>query len=175
MATKARDAEIIEKVVSSSNPINMAKIAADFNIPVSTLYRRVSNLIGQGLILRVRRGHYVPNPVMTRFHAKFDANTGLGSLVLPHLKTLHLTTELTTHFGVFEDDMVTYIAKVSLQNQAMFTKVYGQLEAYCSGVGKVLLAHLAPQVLGAYLESGPFPKVTANTIVDPNLIRRELK
>lgn len=50
-----------------------------------------------------------------------------------------------------------------------------QLEAYCSGNGKILLANLPERDREAYLASGPFPALTKSTITDPALLRRELK
>jgi IclR family transcriptional regulator, acetate operon repressor len=49
-----------------------------------------------------------------------------------------------------------------------------QLEAYCSGIGKVLLAHLPKAACEDYLAAGPFVALTSRTIVDPDLLRAEL-
>lgn len=43
-----------------------------------------------------------------------------------------------------------------------------QLEAYCSAVGKALLAYLPQQDREDYLAGGPFVPLTENTIVEPD-------
>ena len=49
-----------------------------------------------------------------------------------------------------------------------------KLEAYCSGLGKVLLADLPACDRDQYLADGPFPPLTARTIVQPEALDREL-
>lgn len=71
--------------------------------------------------------------------------------------------------------MVTYRIKTGQGSHRLFTKVGMQLEAYCSGIGKVLLAHLPAAERAAYLASGPFVPLTARTIVDPEELALELE
>jgi DNA-binding IclR family transcriptional regulator len=79
------------------------------------------------------------------------------------------------HLGSFEGEMVTYRAKAGDPKNGLFTEVGGQLEAYCSGIGKVLLAHLPDEELAAYLANGPFYALTVNTITDAGALSAELK
>jgi hypothetical protein len=50
-----------------------------------------------------------------------------------------------------------------------------QLEAYCSGIGKVLLANLPDAERAAYLATGPFVALTARTICDAGELGRVLE
>jgi DNA-binding IclR family transcriptional regulator len=76
--------------------------------------------------------------------------------------------------GTLEGDMVTYRIKTGEGAGDLFTRVGMQLEAYCSGIGKVLLAWLPAGEREAYLATGPFPPLTARTITEPDALRREL-
>lgn len=49
-----------------------------------------------------------------------------------------------------------------------------QLEAYCSSIGKVLVAHLHAPAQSAHLAGGPFPALTPRTITDPIVQKAEL-
>ena len=77
--------------------------------------------------------------------------------------------------GTFENDMVTYRIKTGRGAGDFFTRVGLQLEAYCTGIGKVLLAHLPERERQAYLDTGPFPALTAKTITDPAHLRATLE
>jgi IclR family pca regulon transcriptional regulator len=46
--------------------------------------------------------------------------------------------------------------------------------AHVSSNGKVILAHLAPKELDAYLARGPFTRFTERSITDPDDLRRHL-
>src|SRR5690606_3592173 len=80
----------------------------------------------------------------------------------------------TVHLAVFEADMVTYLAKEDGGRNSVLTIEGTQLEAYCSGLGKVLLAYLPEPERERYLADGPFVRLTPNTIIEPDELRREL-
>ena len=71
--------------------------------------------------------------------------------------------------------MVTYRIKTGQGAGNLFTRVGMQLEAYCSGIGKMLLAHLPEEQQRAYLAGGPFPALTAKTITQPEALAQELE
>jgi IclR family transcriptional regulator, acetate operon repressor len=92
----------------------------------------------------------------------------------PILDRLASRTRCAVQLGVFENDMVTYLVKAGQSAGELFTKVGMQLEAYCSGIGKVLLAHLPAQTQAEYLANGPFIALTDRTITDPVLLKAAL-
>jgi DNA-binding IclR family transcriptional regulator len=71
--------------------------------------------------------------------------------------------------------MVTYRIKTGEGAGSLFTRVGMQLEAYCSGIGKVLLAHLPEAQRRAYFAGGPFVALTTRTITDPTELEDELE
>jgi DNA-binding IclR family transcriptional regulator len=83
--------------------------------------------------------------------------------------------QAAAHLGVFEGGMVSYLAKSGSSRIARFTREGTQLDAYCSALGKVLLAHLPASERNAYLSGGPFPKLTNQTITDPEELSVHLR
>lgn len=98
----------------------------------------------------------------------------LKAVSRPLLDSLAKRTGLTAHLGMLEDDMVTYLVKAR-GDANVLTQEGMQLEAYCSGIGKVLLAAMPERERERYLTSSPFVRLTANTIVDPEILRAALK
>lgn len=70
--------------------------------------------------------------------------------------------------------MVTYLVKEHGGGPPVLTREMIQLEAYCSGIGKVLLAHLDDAARDAYLAAGPFVALTGKTTTDPDALRTVL-
>jgi DNA-binding IclR family transcriptional regulator len=71
--------------------------------------------------------------------------------------------------------MVTYVAKVS--NPGAFpvhTRVGAQLEPYCSGLGKVLLAALPDEEVERFILEGALVALTPYTITTAAALRSEL-
>jgi DNA-binding IclR family transcriptional regulator len=52
--------------------------------------------------------------------------------------------------------------------------VGGRLPAYCTGVGKVLLAALPSKELNLFLKKNPLKRFTTNTITDPEKLKESL-
>ena len=80
------------------------------------------------------------------------------------------------HLGVLEHGMVTYVAKVARARRLSRPhQVGGQLEAYCSGLGKVLLAALPEEQMESVIMDGALVALTPYTITSAPALRAELK
>lgn len=163
-----------EIVALKGAPFSPKEQSARLNIPTPNLYRHLDVLIKSGLLVRTRRSYYLPHPGFLKLLEPYSAQEVLGSIVRPILEQAAQQIPATLHFGVLEADMVTYVAKVDRQKMDLFTKENMQLEAYCSAIGKVLLATLPQNDLDEYLSAFEFPRLTDNTITDPKDIRREI-
>lgn len=72
---------------------------------------------------------------------------------------------------MLENDMVTYLVREGAEARTIFSEENKQLEAYCSGIGRMLLASLPEPDREAYLAEGPFVALTERTITDPAELR----
>src|SRR4029079_1204928 len=89
---------------------------------------------------------------------------------------LSRTLGLTTHMGVLEHGMVTYVAKVSAPGSfPVHTRVGAQLEPYCSGLGKVLLAALPDEQVESFILDGELVPFTPHPITTAAALRAELR
>lgn len=152
----------------------ISAIARDLDMPVSTAHRQVSTLVASGFLHPVGRGRHVAGPRLRRLATMSDVRQIVASAAIGPLNRLAARTRSVAQLGSLEDMMVTYRMKTGHGAAELFTRVGMQLEAYCSGIGKVLLAHLPLEEQSAYLADGPFPKLTENTIVEPQQLAREL-
>lgn len=166
--------EVLLGLLESDTPIDVSEFGQARGMPKATIYRYLSSLRAAGLIVRQRRGSYVPHPHFLRLLRRHDPNHVLGEYVRPYLQKLSADLGTTVHFGVLEDDMVTYIVKVEVDDETVFTQENQQLEAYCSAIGKVLLANLPSAAIDEYLAVGDFPYLTPKTVTHPGEIRKEL-
>jgi DNA-binding IclR family transcriptional regulator len=83
---------------------------------------------------------------------------------------------ITVHLGMLEEGMVTYVSKITTPTSfPVKTQVGSQLEAYCSGLGKVLLAALPRERLDSIILDGDLVPLTENTITEPASLRAELE
>ena len=166
--------ELLERIVLSEGRRRLSDIAPELDIPMSTAYRLVASLEERGLVTGLGGGRYTGGFTLAKWATLSRPMETLITVARPFLRRLARTTKATAHLGVLEGDMVTYLIKEAPTQNAVFTQESMQLEAYCSGVGKILLAALPKAEREAYLSGGSFVPLTARTIVDPNELRRHL-
>lgn len=148
-----------------------AVLADALGFAPSSARRTLAALERTGLVVRIARGRYAGTDRLAALAARIDPYRRLIEAARPRLRRLVGAQRATTHLGVFDGDMVTYLVKEGMAG--VFTRERGQLEAYCTGIGKALLAQLAPERLDAYLR-GSFVRLTAQTFADPEALRTEI-
>lgn len=169
---------LLGRIAHDRGSTSLKQLVADLELPRSTLYRLVGTLQDFGLITRGSRGVYdIGLPLIETLNG-ITTSQHLARLSRPALQELADLSCTTAHLGVLENDMVTYLVKIvgnGSSADTVFTRENAQLEAYCSGIGKVLLAALSETAREQYLAAGPFVPLTDRTITDSNLLRRCLR
>jgi DNA-binding IclR family transcriptional regulator len=165
---------LLKAILDDAGATSLANIACRLGLPPATAYRLAASLVRSGFVLPVGRGRYLPGSALSDRAQGLSLRPALIALGRPTVTALSKATRSVAHLGILEGGMVTYLAKVGPRKAAIFTREGKQLEAYCSGIGKVLLAALPSAELDDYLASGPFVALTRNTIIDPMALRKEL-
>ena len=92
----------------------------------------------------------------------------------PFLADLREATRQTVHLAVLDGTEVVYVQKlVGHRGPDIPSRLGGRMPAYCTAVGKVLLAFGPPEIAEAAL-AGRLPRRTPRTVVAPGLVRAEL-
>jgi IclR family transcriptional regulator, KDG regulon repressor len=172
-----RAARILDCFRLERPELRLSEITAATGLHKSTVYR---------LLEVMRRHHYV----------QFDAATGayrvgirlfeLGAVAMagcgfdkharPALEELASTTGETAHLCVLHESEVVHIAKVESRFALRIaTPIGGRHPAYCTSVGKAILAYLASEALAAYLDATELRPLTAKTITSPALLKAQLR
>ena len=158
-------------IVRSQGQTPLSVLAAELSLPISTAHRIVMAFRRRGLITPASRGHYVGGLQLAALGALADPRATLIEAARPLLRRLARTMRTTVHMGMLEGDMVTYLVKEQGGGMRLFTQESMQLEAYCSAIGKVLLANAGGIDREAYLANGPFIALTEHTVTEPAALR----
>jgi DNA-binding IclR family transcriptional regulator len=156
--------------------VSSSELSRRAGLPEASGYRLIQTLEEIGAVARGHKGRYRTGPLLL----SLSHNVTLGELLReasqPLMTDLGYRLNLTMHLGVLEHGMVTYIGKVSPPGAfPVHTRVGAQLEAYCSGLGKVLLAALPDEEVDSFVLDGELIALTPNTITAPAALRAELK
>lgn len=175
IASLGRILVLLEAILGDREGRSVAAIAADLGLPRATAHRQVVTLLEENYLRRLGNGRLVAGPRLMALAQQVDPKQVIAAAAAPVLNRLSARLGCIAQLGTLESDMVTYRIKTGQAAGAFFTRVGLQLEAYCTGIGKVLLAHLPEAEREAYLATGPFPALTAKTITDPAALRVELE
>lgn len=174
IAALTRSLGMLEAILADSEGRSVASIAAATGVPVATAHRQVATLVADGFLRRLPGTQLGPGNRLLRMLQMVDEKQVIVTEAATILHRLAARLRCVVQLGTLESDMVTYRIKTGPGAGSLFTKVGLQLEAYCTAIGKVLLAHLPEGQREAYLASGPFPALTARTITDAGKLREEL-
>jgi DNA-binding IclR family transcriptional regulator len=169
---------LFERILADRGNTTLAVIARDMALPSSTVYRLVAALERAGLVCRVGRGRYDVGMGVVESLAGISVHDLLAKVARPVLNRLARRTGATVHLGVWQGDMVTYLVKTAGRaagTMSIFTREHTQLEAYCTGIGKMLLAYLPEGAQQAYVAASPFVALTRRTITDPAELLRAFR
>lgn len=155
--------------------LTSAELSRRARLPQASGYRLIQTLEEIGAVIRDARGRYRPGMLLVHLSRNVEVSELLRDISQGVLFDLSSHLSLTVHMGVFEDGMVTYVAKVGESaGFAVHTRVGAQLEAYCTGLGKVLLAALSHLEFEEFMADGELVALTPHTITDPAAFRREI-
>ena len=145
------------------------------NLPEASGYRLIQTLEEIGAVVRGPRGRYRPGPLLLSLSHNVTLNELLRDAGHGLMTDLARNLKLTTHLAVLEQGMVTYIAKVTAPGAfSVHTRVGAQLEPYCSGLGKVLLAALPDEEVESFILDGELVALTPYTITTAAALRAEI-
>lgn len=106
-----RAAQLLVRVVESSEPPSIGELSAGAGLPKSTTSRLVSALERQGLVQRLgERGRLRPGPVLLRYASR-DASQTLVELAAPSLRRLADASGETINLAVPGPDGVEHLAQ----------------------------------------------------------------
>ena len=145
-------------------------------LPEASGYRLIQTLEEVGAVVRGPRGRYRPGMLLLSLSRDVDIGNLLHEASQGMIVELARELDVTLHIGLLDEGMVTYVSKVGTPTSFnTFTRLGAQLEAYCSGLGKVLLAALPDAELERFFMEGELIALTQYTITDPAVLRVHLQ
>ncbi len=166
---------MLDAVIADGGRSNVTALAESTGIPPATAHRQITTLVAEGYLRPSGNGRHVAGSRLLGLLHKLDEKQLIANVAAPILHALATQVKSVVQLGTLENEMVTYRIKTGRGSGNLFTRIGMQLEAYCSGIGKILLANLPDLERGAYLAGGPFVALTDRTITDPIQLADELE
>jgi DNA-binding IclR family transcriptional regulator len=167
--------DIIDLLARAGTPLGLREVASGTGMSKSTVHRLLSALHARHYVEKRADGTYRMG-IQVLEMASYHINTlELLTESRPYLNDLHFSLNLTSHLGILEDYQVVYIGLMdSYPHAKLYAQVGKRSPAFCSSMGKCLLAGLGREDLDEALRHIELIPYTAKTIVDPQRLRRHL-
>lgn len=156
--------DILEELAIARGPLGISELAQRTSMSKSTVFRIVQTMLGRGYVEKTLEGRYTIGPKMFDTLSYHINSLELQTEAKPYLAVLKRSLDLSAHLGILDGTYVSYIEKESADwGEEAYTEVGYRSPAYCSSMGKCLLACLSSAELEEVLYGYDFKAFTPNT------------
>lgn len=154
--------------------LTLAELTLRTGLHKSTLLRLAAPLMEENLLERDHEsGRFRLGPGCLRLGQSYLRNIDLRSAANSGLRALMRTTQSTCHLVVLSGHDVVYLDKVEDEATVrMASRVGATMPAFCTAVGKAMLAYSPAETVDGVLAGELYP-LTDRTVTDPDLLRQE--
>jgi DNA-binding IclR family transcriptional regulator len=168
-----RAAAILGAFDATHRELTLAALVARCGMPRSTTHRTADRMIRLGWLDKPRDRYRIGNRLF-EIASLSPIRIELREAVLPFLQDLHQATKITAQLGILEGTQILVVEKISGHRaMPMLSQVGGTIPAYCSALGRAILAYSDPATIDAVL-SVSLPRRAPRTLTSPVAIMREL-
>ena len=175
--TVGKAMDVLDQVAGFGRPVRFGALLETSPFPKATLYRFLQTLTNQRLLAydAERQTYSVGVRLVRLAHAAWQ-QTSLAPIARPHLDALSHKVGLTVHLAQLDHGQVLYVDKRNAaQPVEMFSDAGKIGPAYCTGVGKAMLAYLPESEQQRVLAQQSFHGFTSNTLTNIKALGDELQ
>ena len=174
-----RALELLSVFSTAESEFTLTELSARLNLNPSTTYRLLVTLESRGYVEQnPESGRYRLGVACLRLGSVFLSQVDLRKRALPVLERLRDECKETVHLAILDRHRmeVVYLEKLEglLPIGLMSSRVGGRAPAYCTGLGKSMLAYEEEEVIREFYTASGLQAYTPHTITDIDDLLREL-
>lgn len=155
-------------MLADGKPRTLTELSKEIEINSSTTFRLLATLYNHNLVQQDdASGQYTLGLACLELARAFSSGNQIRRVALPVLEGLRNKTKETVHLAVLDGLEVIYVEKLEGLHAIglMSSRVGRRAPAYCTGIGKALLAYSDPEHLATILNPTELEAFTDATIV----------
>ncbi len=167
---------MLEQVAAFERPVRFGELLESSEFPKATLYRFLQSLTNQGMLhYEPDRQTYSPGMRLVRLAHSAWTQSSLAPIARPFLDALSQETGETVHLAQLDSGQVLYVDKRNAQRPIEMYSEAGKVgPAYCTGVGKAMMAFLDEDRLRKTISQQSFHRFTDKTLATEEALRADL-
>ncbi|GGP10360.1 helix-turn-helix domain-containing protein [Nonomuraea glycinis] len=170
----ARGLAVIRAFSATTPALTLSEVARETGLTRATARRFLLTLVELGY-MRSDGRLFTLTPRVLELGYAYLSGLSLPEVAAPHLERLAAEVHESTSVAVLDGEDVVYVARVATARIMRVTISIGtRFPAYCTSMGRVLLAALPPPALDHYLSQADLRPLTSRTLTSPTALRTEL-
>lgn len=167
---------VLELFNMKKEELSLSAISTMLGLSKSTTHGIISTMCDLGYIKQNKiNSNYSLGYRILELYTTFTYMTDLLTTSKPFLRRLSDHTNITVQLAVLQDHEILYLHKVEAKMGLAFNSRIGAcLPAYCTGLGKAMLAFQDESELKKIFKKLDFKKYTENTITSVEALEEEL-
>jgi IclR family transcriptional regulator, KDG regulon repressor len=174
--TVGKALDVLDAVAAFGRPVRFSDLLTNSAYPKATLYRFLQTLTNQGMLsYDDERGTYTPGIRLVRLAHAAWSTSSLAPIARPYLDELSRETGETIHLAQMDMGQVLYVDKRNASKPVeMFSSAGKVGPAYCTGVGKAMMAFMDDAALDGVIARQSFHRFTPETLDSADKLKTEL-
>jgi IclR family transcriptional regulator, KDG regulon repressor len=174
--TVGKALDVLDAVAAYGRPVRFSDLLGQSTYPRATLYRFLQTLTNQGMLAyNDETGTYSLGIRLVRLAHAAWSTSSLAPIARPFLDRLSAETGETIHLAQMDHGQVLYVDKRNAAKPVeMFSSAGKVGPAYCTGVGKAILAYMDGAAQDRVIAQQSFHRFTPQTLDSEAKLRAEL-
>ena len=159
--------DVLEILSIHNAPMRLSEIAAASGLSKSTVHRLLTAMLARSVVAKTNDGDYTIGYKIIEMASMHINDLELVTEAAPYLSNIARELDLTAHLGILEGAEVVYLEKLDGHpNAQRYTQVGQRSPAFCSSIGKCLMAGMSRDELDDVLDECDFKRYTPHTITN---------
>ncbi|MDO5979934.1 IclR family transcriptional regulator [Flavivirga spongiicola] len=168
--------KLLDVYLNNKEAWGVRELAKKTGYNKTTTYRLLSTLESLDIVQKNDDDKYILGLKLFELGNLVSVHKSLRNFSRIPLENIAKEIKETVHFGVLRNNKVLYLNKAESElGLKVSTQIGSYQQAYCSALGKVLLAFSSKKQISDYLKNVKLDAYTSNTITRPEALLIELE
>lgn len=167
----------ILELLDKKSELGITEVSENLELDKSTVHRLMSTLKEKGYVVQnTSNNKYLNSFKLFEMGNNVVEKLGLRRQAQPYLEHLARTTNETVNLAIMYDANIIYIDKIeSSATIKVNLNVGKKLPAYCTGLGKAMIAFMPQKKIQEIMKDVEFVQYTDKTVADIDKLMEQLK
>ncbi len=177
MTSLARGLIVIQAFTQQNPQMTISQLSVRTGLSRAAVRRCLYTLTKLGFAGAEDGQRYALRPRMLSLSHTYTTSSALSTAAQPILERMSSTFRESFSVATLDGDEIVYIARTVVPSRVMAVDLHigSRLPAYCTSMGRVLLAYLPPEQLEQYLSRADLIPHTTRTITSVEKLRLALR